>query len=309
MALPASVYRPVELWGLPFPNRVGMAAGFDKNAEAWPAAAALGFGHVEIGTVTAQAQPGNERPRVWRFPAELAVINRMGFNNAGAAEVSRRLARQAPRGRRRIPLGINLGKSRVATLEGATADYLESFRQLAPQADYVVLNVSSPNTPGLRQLQDEDRLRELLGAITAENAASAERPGGRKVPLVLKIAPDLSWAQIDRVLETVSDYRLDGVIATNTTLARSGPFADVKEAGGLSGAPLRHRSTEIVRYLSLRSGGHLPIIGVGGITDAESAAEKLDAGATLVQLYTGMIYRGPWFAAAVARATAERDRR
>jgi dihydroorotate dehydrogenase len=309
MALPRAVYRPVDLFGLRFPNRVGLAAGFDKNAEAWPAAAALGFGHVEIGTVTALAQPGNERPRVWRFPGEEAVINRMGFNNAGAVAVAERLSRQAPRGRRRIPLGINLGKSRAAALEGATADYLESFRRLAPYADYVVLNVSSPNTPGLRQLQDEDRLRELLAAVAAENAAGAARPGGRRVPVLLKIAPDLTWHQIDRVLETVSEFGIDGVIATNTTLARPGPFAGVKEAGGLSGAPLRQRSTEIVRYLALRSGGRIPIIGVGGITDAASAAEKLDAGAALVQVYTGMIYRGPWFAAAMARATAERDRR
>lgn len=300
--------RPIELFGLSFPNAVGLAAGFDKNAEGWPAAAALGFGHVEIGTITALAQPGNPRPRVFRFPEHAAVINRMGFNNQGAAAIAARLARQPGPGKRRIPLGINLGKSKAAAIENAAEDYLASFRQLADFADYLVLNVSSPNTPNLRQLQDEARLRELLGAITSANRDRAAQPPRRRVPLLLKIAPDLTWPQIDAVLGVITEFGLDGIIATNTTLARPGFFASVTEAGGLSGAPLRRRSTEIVNYIARATAGRLPIIGVGGIMDVTSAAEKLDAGASLVQIYTGMIYRGPFFAAHVARGLADRQR-
>ena len=307
--LPAATMRSVEAFGLKFPNAVGLAAGFDKNARAWPAAAALGFGHVEIGTVTALRQPGNDRPRVFRYPAAEAVINRMGFNNQGAEAIAARLARRAGPGHRRIPLGINLGKSKVAPLDQAVADYLTSFAALADQADYIVLNVSSPNTPGLRQLQDVDRLRELLSAITVANRARAGRPGQTPKPLLLKIAPDLNFRQIDDVLQCIAEYGLDGIIATNTTLARPGSFAAVREAGGLSGAPLRQRSTEIIGYIARATGGRLPIIGSGGITDPASAGEKLDAGATLVQLYTGLVYRGPFFAAEVARALADRQRK
>ena len=302
------VVRPVEAFGLTFPNAVGLAAGFDKNARAWPAAAALGFGHVEIGTVTALGQPGNDRPRMFRYPREEAVINRMGFNNQGAAAVAARLARQTGPGRRRIPLGINLGKSKVASLDEAVVDYLASFRQLAGHADYLVLNVSSPNTPGLRQLQDGDRLRELLGAVTAANRDRAAQPGQVRKPILLKIAPDLNFAQIDAVLATIAEFGLDGIIATNTTLARPGAFVAVGEAGGLSGAPLRRRSTEIINYIARATAGRLPIIGVGGIMDPEAAGEKLDAGATLVQVYTGLVYRGPFFAAVLARALADRQR-
>jgi dihydroorotate dehydrogenase len=300
--------RPIEAFGLRFPNAVGLAAGFDKNARAWPAAAALGFGHVEIGTITALAQPGNLRPRMVRYPDHLAVINRMGFNNEGSTAVAARLAHQPPPGSRRIPLGVNLGKSKVTDIEKAAEDYLASFARLADFADYLVLNVSSPNTPNLRQLQDESRLRELLGAVTDANRTRAAQPGKRRVPVLLKIAPDLTWPQIDTVLEVIFEYGLDGIIATNTTLARPGFFAQVNEAGGLSGAPLTRRSTEIVGYLSRATRGKLPIIGVGGIVDIESAAQKLDAGATLVQVYTGMIYQGPFFAAELARGLIERQR-
>jgi dihydroorotate dehydrogenase len=291
---------PIEAFGLKFPNAVGLAAGFDKNGRAWPAAAALGFGHVEIGTVTALPQPGNPKPRMFRYPAEQAVINRMGFNNEGSEAVAQRLAKQPRPGRRKIPLGVNLGKSKITEIEKAAEDYLTSFRRLADHADYLVLNVSSPNTPNLRQLQDESRLRELLGAITGANRGRAES-GRRRVPVLLKIAPDLTWPQIDAVLGVIAEYGLDGIIATNTTLARPGFFATVNETGGLSGAPLTRRSTEIVGYIARVTGGRLPIIGVGGIVDVESAAAKLDAGATLVQIYTGMIYRGPFFAADLAR--------
>jgi dihydroorotate dehydrogenase len=301
--------KPVEAFGLSFPNAVGLAAGFDKNARAWPAAAALGFGHVEIGTITALAQPGNPKPRMFRYPEKEAVINRMGFNNEGSEAVAARLSGQPAVGRRRIPLGVNLGKSKVTEIERAADDYLTSFKRLADYADYLVLNVSSPNTPNLRQLQDEARLRELLGTITTANRVRASEPGKRRVPVLLKIAPDLTWPQVDAVLGVIAEYQLDGIIATNTTLARPGFFTNVNETGGLSGAPLRRRSTEIVNYISRATNGRLPIIGVGGITDVESAAEKLDAGATLVQIYSGMIYRGPFFAAELARGLMERQRR
>jgi dihydroorotate dehydrogenase len=303
--LPESRFRPVEAFGLKFPNAVGLAAGFDKNARAWPAAAAMGFGHVEIGTVTALAQPGNPQPRMFRYPKEEAVINRMGFNNQGADLVARRLAKQPGIGQRRIPLGINLGKSKAADLDRAVDDYLRSFGKLAEFADYLVLNVSSPNTPDLRKLQDESRLRELLGAVSAANNAR----GDRKRPLLLKIAPDLTFGQIDRVLSVIAEFGLDGIISSNTTLARPGKFKTVEETGGLSGAPLRGRSTKIINYIARATGGRLPIIGVGGITDTAGAGEKLDAGATLVQVYSGMIYRGPFFAAELAKGLADRQRR
>ena len=300
--------RPVEAFGLKFPNAVGLAAGFDKNARAWPAAAALGFGHVEIGTVTARAQPGNPGPRMFRYSAQQAVINRLGFNNEGARTVAARLARHKGPGLRRIPLGVNIGKSKAADIEQATQDYLASFTWLADYADYLVINVSSPNTPGLRRLQDEGRLRDLLGAITAANRSRSAQAGRKRVPLLLKIAPDLEFTQIDAVLNVVAEFALDGLIATNTTVARQGFFAGVNEAGGLSGAPLRHRATEVIRYIVQATGGRLPVIGVGGITDAASAGEKLDAGATLVQVYTGLIFNGPFFGRDMARALADRQR-
>jgi dihydroorotate dehydrogenase len=305
--LPATQHRPVECFGLKFPNAIGLAAGFDKNAHAWTAAAALGFGHVEIGTVTHHAQSGNPKPRLFRYPPEQAVINRMGFNNEGAAAVAARLATQPGPGRRVIPLGINLGKTKVTPLEQATEDYLGSFRLLADHADYVVVNVSSPNTPGLRELQDAAWLKPLLAALVDENQVRVAAGKVRR-PLLLKIAPDLSYPQIDAALGVIAELGLDGIIATNTTLARPGFFATVDQAGGLSGAPVRRRSTEIINYISRATSGRLPIIGVGGITDEASAAEKLDAGATLVQVYSGMIYRGPFFAAELAQALSIRQR-
>jgi dihydroorotate dehydrogenase len=305
---PAARVRPVECLGLRFPNAVGLAAGFDKNGVAWRGAAALGFGHVEIGTVTLLRQPGNDRPRVFRFPAHEAVINRMGFNNHGAEAVGRRLARLAPPGTRRIPLGINLGKSRAAPLDKAVQDYLGSFELLADHADYLVINVSSPNTPDLRKLQEEHWLRELLPGLVGANVARIATGRPRR-PLLLKIAPDLTFRQIDSTLAAITEFGLDGIIATNTTLARPGPFGAVNQAGGLSGRPLRAPATEIINYIARATNGKLPIIGSGGIMDFASAGEKLDAGATLVQIYTGLIYRGPFFARELAWALAARQDR
>jgi dihydroorotate dehydrogenase len=276
--------KPTNVFGLSFPNPIGLAAGFDKNGVAIPAWATLGFGFVEIGTVTAKAQPGNPKPRIFRYPQQQALINRLGFNNDGADVVARRLQKLRASGRwPAIPVGINIGKSKVTPLDQATEDYLYSFRKLAPLADYIVLNVSSPNTPGLRTLQDPESLAELLKAIVAENRAAK--------PVLVKIAPDLTDAELNDIIGTCEAHEIAGIIATNTTLDHSSIATSRDEAGGLSGGPLRKKSTELVRAITSRS--NLPVIASGGIVDAESAREKIEGGAQLIQLYTGFIYRGP----------------
>lgn len=283
----------VTLFGLKFPNRVGLAAGLDKNAVALLAWEALGFGFIEAGTITAKAQPGNPKPRVFRYPALEALINRFGFNNEGAEAVAARLTKQKLGGKwPSIPVGINLGKSKVTPIEEAAADYLTSFRLFFELGDYFVLNVSSPNTPGLRTLQGKEELEELLATIQGDNNT---RPASK--PLLLKIAPDLTNDQILEILGLVQQYHLAGIIATNTTLDHSVIPAGKDQQGGLSGKPLRARSTEVIRFISANT--TLPIIGVGGIHDAASAQEKLDAGASLVQIYTGLIYEGPGLVSAI----------
>jgi dihydroorotate dehydrogenase len=369
---------PVEVFGLCFPNPVGLAAGMDKDGLALPVWPALGFGFVEVGTVTRHAQPGNDRPRMFRLPASRAVINRMGFNNAGATALARRLAALP---RLPVPLGISLGKSRVTPVERAVEDYLASFVELAPYADYVAVNVSSPNTPGLRTLQDRGHLSELLGALRAqarsvsraasvrsasgraepvppasgrvesarsasdraESARSDAGPRGsagsetgrstsvrpspipagptpsatvaeaeRSTPILVKIAPDLTDHAIAELLEVCAEHEVAGVIATNTTVARSGLApADVvlgQQAGGLSGAPLAARARQVVAFVHRETGGRLPIIGVGGILDADDAVRLVDAGASLVQLYTGFVYRGPRLVREVVTALAGHPR-
>ena len=297
---------PIKLFGLEFPNHVGLAAGLDKNAQCLPAFAAMGFGHVEAGTVTPEQQPGNERPRLFRFPEQEAIINRMGFNNDGAQRMAHRIARSMPKRRRMIPVGVNIGKARSTALEDAAEDYLGCFRALADQADYFTVNISSPNTPGLRKLQEEGYLRELLGALQAENRDRASRLGSKPIPILVKIAPDLDFPQIDELLTILIDLGYDGVIATNTTIARPGSFATVQENGGLSGRPLMDRSDQVIRFIHRCTGGRLPIIGVGGIMDVSSAARKLDEGAALVQVYTGLIYRGPAFVKALVKGLGAR---
>ena len=285
------------VFGVKFPHPVGLAAGFDKNAVALPAWQALGFGFVEVGTVTARAQPGNPKPRIFRFPENEALVNRLGFNNDGADAVAARLQRLRQAGRwPRIPVGINLGKSKLTPLEEATSDYLLSFQRLYHFGDYFVLNVSSPNTAGLRTLQARPALDELIGAIQRHN------PGKR--PLLVKIAPDLEWGPIEEILELVTSHQCAGLIATNTTLDHSAIHYDRRQQGGLSGRPLQARSTEIVRFLAERSS--IPVIAVGGIHDADSALEKFDAGAALVQLYTGFIYEGPGLIGQICRALLAR---
>jgi len=277
--------KPKTLFGLTFPNPIGLAAGLDKNGVALPAWAALGFGFIEIGTVTALAQPGNPKPRIFRLPAQQAVINRLGFNNDGADVIAKRL-RGLRQSRRwpAVPVGINIGKSRTTPLERAADDYLYSFRLLRDFADYITLNVSSPNTPRLRELQEPAALSQLLHAIGGE-------PGPVAKPIVVKISPDLSPVELEAVLAACEENGVAGIIATNTTLDHSLIPSELDEEGGLSGAPLREKSTALVR--SIVASSKIPVIASGGIFNANSAREKFEAGAQLVQLYTGFVYRGP----------------
>ena len=277
--------KPKTLFGLTFPNPIGLAAGLDKNGVALPAWAALGFGFIEIGTVTAKAQPGNPKPRIFRLPEQQALINRLGFNNDGADTVAQRLAALRESGRwPAVPVGINIGKSRTTPLEQARDDYLYSFRMLRDFADYITLNISSPNTPGLRELQEPEKLSELLHAIGKETGTASK-------PLVVKITPDLSGTELKAILAVCEENRVSGIIATNTTLDHSSIAPQLDQAGGLSGAPLREKSTILVHEIAAQS--KIPVIASGGIFDAESAREKFQAGAQLIQLYTGLVYRGP----------------
>ena len=277
--------KPITLFGLKFPNPIGLAPGLDKNGVALPAWAALGFGFIEIGTVTAKAQPGNPKPRIFRLPEQQALINRLGFNNDGADAIAQRLAALRVSGRwPAVPVGINIGKSRTTPLEQATDDYLYSFRMLRDFADYITLNISSPNTPGLRELQQPEKLSELLYAI-------GKQAGTAPKPLVVKISPDLSDTELKAILAVCEENGVSGIIATNTTLDHSSIATQLDQAGGLSGGPLRDKSTALVREIATRS--TIPVIASGGIFDAESAMEKFQAGAVLIQLYTGLVYRGP----------------
>ena len=280
----------------------------DKNAEFPKAAAALGFGHIEVGTITPTQQLGNPRPRLFRYPPAGAIVNRMGFNNDGADAIAARIARNYPKGTRPSPLGINLGTAKATTIAMAADDYIAVFKIVAKHADYIAINVSSPNTRSLRTLQDANRLDPLLRAIRETNNEFASKAGCLCVPVLLKISPDESFRSLDLILELVFRHSMDGIIATNSTLNRSGLNGTrCTEAGGLSGTPLKQRSTEVIRYLSKASEGRLPIIGVGGIFDAASAGEKLDAGASLVQIYSGLVYKGPLLAKYLANSLACRD--
>jgi dihydroorotate dehydrogenase len=288
-----AVAAPRTVFGVRFPNPVGLAAGMDKDGRALPAWPALGFGFVEVGTVTRHPQPGNPKPRLFRGVRSQAIVNRMGFNNAGADAL---VARLREGGRPPVPLGISLGKSKVTPLEQAVEDYLYSLRALRPYADYVAVNVSSPNTPGLRALQDRAALDELLGALRAEAGTT---------PVLVKVAPDLTDHALGELVEVCTDRGVAGLIATNTTLARdglAGPDAALAtQAGGLSGRPLTERAREVVTFIGKRTA--LPVIGVGGILVPDDALRLLDAGASLVQLYTGLVYAGPGLVRAISRAS------
>ncbi len=282
--------QPLKVMGLNFPNPVGLAAGMDKDADHLKGLAKLGFGFIEVGTVTPRAQAGNPQPRMFRLVAQGALINRMGFNNLGADHLVDQVRRSGYRG----VLGINIGKNADTPVEKAVDDYIICMRKVYPHASYITLNLSSPNTPGLRDLQFGEPLKELLLSVKRVQK-QLEEQYGKYVPLALKIAPDMAEDDIRQVAETLMQVGIDGVIATNTTIARSGvegvEYGD--EKGGLSGAPLSDRSVEVIRSLSAALQGKIPIIGVGGIMDGPTAAQKIAAGASLIQVYTGFIYRGP----------------
>jgi dihydroorotate dehydrogenase len=283
------VHRTV--FGIDFPNPIGLAAGFDKNATCFNEMEYCGFGFVEIGTVTPLAQDGNDKPRLFRLKKDKAIINRMGFNNNGMAEAVENLKRKSPGSK--LIIGGNIGKNKITSNENAIDDYIVSFKALFDYVDYFVVNVSSPNTPDLRALQEKEPLKKILAALQLVNESYP-----KKKPLLLKIAPDLSNEQLDDIVEIMLELKMDGIVATNTTIQRSGLLADDLQvekigAGGLSGKPLSQRSTEVIRYIHQKSKGAFPIMGVGGIHSVEDALEKLDAGATLLQIYTGFIYEGP----------------
>ncbi|MEU3270693.1 quinone-dependent dihydroorotate dehydrogenase [Saccharomonospora sp. NPDC006951] len=296
---------PVTVFGVRFPGRVGLAAGMDKDGKALAAWAALGFGFVEAGTVTRLAQPGNPSPRLFTLPRSEAVINRMGFNNAGAEALATTLAR---RGKPPVPLGISIGKSKVTAIEDAVADYQASLRALHTYADYVAINVSSPNTPGLRTLQDRGALSELLAELRGTTLDLAAAHGGRAVPLLVKVAPDLTEDALAELLDVCAEQEVAGIIATNTTLERSGldpAEASVgKQQGGLSGRPLTERARDVVRFIRAEAGDQLPIIGVGGISCPDDAERMLAAGASLVQIYTAFALHGPSVVRRINRALA-----
>lgn len=297
----------VEALGLTFASPIGLAAGFDKDARAFGPLAALGFGFVEVGTLTARAQPGNPKPRLFRLPQDSALVNRLGFNNSGAAAARPRIAARRPEDG---VVGVNVGKTKTVSTDDAVADYESSVALLAPVADYLVVNVSSPNTPGLRALQDSGQLRPLLQAVQrAARRASPERPP----PVLVKIAPDLSDQHVDAIADLALELGLDGIVATNTTVARRGlasPADVVAEAGegGLSGAPLAARAEQVLERLHGRVGARLVLVSAGGVMDAEDAWRRIRAGATLVQLYTGFVYGGPLAPSRISRGIAHRAR-
>ncbi|MDJ0686933.1 MAG: quinone-dependent dihydroorotate dehydrogenase [Xenococcaceae cyanobacterium MO_188.B32] len=283
------------IWGLDFPNPLGLAAGFDKDALGAGIWSSLGFGLAEVGAVTFHAQPGNPRPRLFRLPKDKAALNRLGANNLGAAVMADTLQQTWARQPRQIPIGINLCKSKIAPLEQAAEDYVGSFKLLQDWADYFVVNVSSPNTPGLRSLQAGEQLEPILSALQTVNEENK--------PLLVKISPDLDWEAIAAIITLAKSYRLAGIIATNTTTSREGLRTDILEAtgnhikdemGGISGAPIKQRSTEVIRFIWQETKGEIPIIGVGGIFTAADAWDKITAGASLLQVYTGWVYQGPW---------------
>jgi dihydroorotate dehydrogenase len=311
-ALFEAPHLPVDLWGLRFPNPLGLAAGMDKHASAVPAWEALGFGFCELGGVTWHGQTGNPQPRMFRAVPERALVNRMGFNNLGAESLAARLRDVRKAGLwPKHPVGINLGKSKVTLLEEAAQDYASSLEALWDLGDFFVINVSSPNTPNLRQLQDRAALDGVLSTVQEVNRERARSSGNPLRPMLVKVAPDLSWEALDELLEIAQSRCLSGIIATNTTLARP-PASCTRsrrafaEAGGLSGAPLRERSTEVIRHIYKQTRGLLPIIGVGGIFNAADAWEKIAAGATLVQVYSGLVFEGPGICSEIVGGLASR---
>jgi dihydroorotate dehydrogenase len=287
--------------GLSFPNVLGVAAGFDKNARVVQGLALLGFGHVEVGTLTPDAQVGNPKPRLYRLLSDKALINRMGFPNAGSQVVTSRLKKLFEE-RCGVIVGVSIGKQKDTPLSHAVQDYVAIMHTVYPYADYLVVNISSPNTPGLRDLHQSSYLDELLGMLVSENAKLETQHSTKPRPLFIKLSPDLTWSELDTALDVSISNRIDGVIATNTTVQRYAlASARASEDGGLSGRPLMQRSSEIIAYISRRTNGTLPIIGVGGVFNADDVREKIDAGASIVQIYTGLVYEGPGMAGRILR--------
>lgn len=294
-----------EVFGIKFKNPVGLAAGFDKDAKLYNEFSDFGFGFVEIGTLTPKAQPGNPKPRLFRLLDDQGIINRMGFNNGGVYDAVERLKKQ-----HRVIVGGNIGKNKLTDNKDAVKDYLICFDALFEHVDYFVVNVSSPNTPGLRELQDKKPLTDILKKLKRENVKVSHKYGSNEKPILLKIAPDLTEKQLLDIIEIVKTTKIDGVIATNTTISRKGLKSHLtiaEEKGGLSGKPLTDKSTEVIRFLAERSNKSFPIIGVGGIHSAKDALEKLDAGADLVQLYTGFVYEGPGLLKKINKAILDRN--
>jgi dihydroorotate dehydrogenase len=295
-------YRPIELFGLTFPNELGVAAGFDKDVRVAAGLSQLGFGHVEVGTLTPKPQEGHARPRIFRLREDQALINRMGFPNCGVSAATERL-KKCSTSRNNYVVGVSLGKQKETPLESAADDYQKVMKEVYSAADYLVVNISSPNTPGLRNLQSREHLGRLLGRLSASNQSLADSNNCDPKPMLLKLAPDLTWSEIDKLLEVASEQSISGIIATNTTLRRDGLISPNQlENGGLSGTPLFERSLEVISYVVRQLPGKLPVIGVGGVSSVNDVAAMLAAGASLVQIYTGLVYQGPQLAGRILRA-------
>jgi len=301
---------PVDLFGLRFPGFVGQAAGLDKDGRFPGISSALGFSHIEVGTVTPGGQPGNERPRLFRYPESDALVNRMGFNNRGSKALAKHVSKFYPKGNRRSPLGINIGKSKKTPIELASDDYLTAFTDVARQADYITVNISSPNTPNLRSLHQKNHLLPLLNSIRAHNLEWANKNDQAPLPCLLKISPDEDYRSLESIISIAIESSFDGIIATNTSANRK-PMGckNSYEKGGLSGTPIEENSTRTIRFIAKLTDFKFPIIGVGGIFNADDASRKLDAGASLLQIYTSFVYNGPLFPSALANSLAYRKRR
>lgn len=299
--------KPTKIFGVEFPNKVGLAAGFDKDALVWRAAPALGFGHVEIGTVTRYAQEGNPKPRIFRYPQQEAIVNYCGFPNDGAEAIEKRLAKSCTKNSKKIPLGINIGKSKITPLEESAQDYIFTYNKLADFADYITINVSCPNLPELRKLQNKNDLYQLLKALKDADLERSKKFGVPRVPMLVKIAPDLSFREIDEIIETVFALSMDGIVATNTTTTRPEDMPFMEKTGGLSGKPIFEKSLQAVSYICKQSDAKIPVIGVGGIHNTECAARMLDEGASLVQIYSSFIFNGPFYAKELAKSLEWRN--
>ena len=299
----------VELFGLNFPGYIGQAAGLDKDGRFPGVSSALGFSHIEVGTVTPEGQPGNTRPRLFRYPEFGALVNRMGFNNKGSRALAERIAKFYPKGNRRSPLGINIGKSKSTPLDQACDDYLKAFTDVAQQADYIAVNISSPNTPDLRELHQENYLPSLLKNIRSHNLEWAKRHDRSPLPCLLKISPDEDYKSLERIVSHAIENSFDGIIATNTSINRK-PIGGMSsfEKGGLSGEPIKNKSFQIIRFIARLTNYKFPIIGVGGISSEDDASRKLDAGASLLQIYSSFVYKGPLFPSSLSNALAYRKK-